>query len=345
MKEKIPFLSRLLLIVICACVAGACILKMNETYDPLARYSYGSEEDRQIILKYLNEDDIDYLITQKIRPEQFLDFIDNPEFNIHNTIFYSAAKKIQNEENDFIVNFINKYRDRFSLEECKDLLEHYSYEDLIAFYEVEQSQVDLVLDPSLPFTTLNLHRSIYKYEAENLVDFENIVVRKEMVSQLQEMQADYQRMMNDSDRLDLLSGYMSYEDVMSYYVFLQNKYGEAVNRFLLPSGHNEQQLGFTIILQEAQDWNHLCVQEKTYENFDYSPVYSQLSAQFMDKLNWIKNNAYQYGFVVRYPEGKEDKTEQEYQPFVLRYVGINTAKKMFESGKVLEEMKGLEEIE
>ena len=72
MKEKIPFLSRLLLIVICACVAGACILKMNETYDPLARYSYGSEEDRQIILKYLDEDDIDYLITQKIRPEQFL---------------------------------------------------------------------------------------------------------------------------------------------------------------------------------------------------------------------------------------------------------------------------------
>ena len=345
MKEKVPFLSRWLLIALCACVAGTCIVKMNESYDPLARYSYGTEEDRQMILKYMDEDDIDFLITQKIRPEQFLDFIDNPEFKIHNTVFYSAAKKVQDQDADFIVNFINKYRDRFSLEECKALLAHYSYEDLIAFYEVEQSQVNLVLDPSRPYTVLNLHRSIYKYEAKDLVNFDNIVVHQEMVSQLQEMQADYERMMNDSDRLDLLSGYMSYEDVMSHYVSLQAKYGEAVNRFLLPSGHNEQQLGYTIVLQESEEWNRLCVQERTFDSFDYAPVYSQLSPELMDKLNWIKNNAYQYGFVIRYPEGKEDKTEQEYQPFVLRYVGINTAKKMFESGKVLEEMKGLEEIE
>lgn len=345
MKNKKVFMARILLIVFCAVIASACIIKISETYDPLARYPYVDESNRNIILEHLNEDDIDYLITQKIKPDQFLDFIEEPEFKIHNTLFYSLAKKVQNENNAYIVNFMNKYRDQFSLNEWKTALKNYSYMDLMAFFETDLDQSKLVLEPSRPYTILNASRSIYKYIPQDIVSYGDVFVKEELVKHLQEMQVDYHTMMNGNDGLHLLSGYMTYEDIMNTHINLENELGKDVIQFALPAGHNEQQLGYTIVLSEAKEWNRLCMQEKTYETFDYQNVYLQLSPELIDKLNWIKNNAYQYGFVVRYPEGKEEQTHQEYQPFVLRYVGVDTAKKMFESNKVLEQMKGLDELE
>ena len=344
MKDKIPMMARFVLIALCGCVAIVCILKMNQSYDPLARYPYVDAENRDVILEYLNDDDIDYIITQKIKPEQFMDFIDLPDFKIHNTLFYSSAKKIQDEENTYIVNFINKYREYFSLDACKELLKHYSYADLTSFYETQQNQVKLVLNPSNPYTILDEDHSVYKYVPDHLVEYENILVCQEIVNDLKEMQNDYSAMMNYTDSLTFISGYSSYEEITNGYVHLQSRLQGYVDNFYLPAGHNELQLGYTIILDESQDWNSLCVQEETYNHFDYQNVYAQLTPEFINKMNWIKNNAHQYGFIVRYPEGKEEKTGQEYQPFVLRYVGVDTAKEMFESGKILEEMKNLKEL-
>lgn len=52
---------------------------------------------------------------------------------------------------------------------------------------------------------------------------------------------------------------------------------------------------------------------------------------------WIENNAYKYGFIIRYPKGKENITGYMYEPWHLRYVGINLAKKIYESGLTFEE--------
>ena len=42
----------------------------------------------------------------------------------------------------------------------------------------------------------------------------------------------------------------------------------------------------------------------------------------MPEGEWIAANAYKYGWIVRYPEGKEDITGYSYEPWHLRYVGI-----------------------
>lgn len=53
---------------------------------------------------------------------------------------------------------------------------------------------------------------------------------------------------------------------------------------------------------------------------------------------WIAKNSYKYGFVVRYPKGKQKITGYNYEPWHLRYVGISTAKYLYNNKLTLEEM-------
>jgi D-alanyl-D-alanine carboxypeptidase len=52
---------------------------------------------------------------------------------------------------------------------------------------------------------------------------------------------------------------------------------------------------------------------------------------------WLMENAASYGFILRYPEGKDDITGFIYEPWHFRFVGIYYAKKVQESGLCLEE--------
>lgn len=52
---------------------------------------------------------------------------------------------------------------------------------------------------------------------------------------------------------------------------------------------------------------------------------------------WITNNAYKYGFVIRYPEDKTDITGIDYEPWHLRYVGQAHAYYMQQNNLCLEE--------
>ena len=53
--------------------------------------------------------------------------------------------------------------------------------------------------------------------------------------------------------------------------------------------------------------------------------------------NWLAEHSWEYGFIVRYPEGKADITGILYEPWHFRYVGVELAKELYESGLCLEE--------
>ncbi len=57
---------------------------------------------------------------------------------------------------------------------------------------------------------------------------------------------------------------------------------------------------------------------------------------------WIAANAYKYGFVIRYQNGKEAITGYQYEPWHIRYVGKELAAEINKSGQTLEEFFGLE---
>ena len=56
-----------------------------------------------------------------------------------------------------------------------------------------------------------------------------------------------------------------------------------------------------------------------------------------DVYGWLAENAYKYGFVLRYPPGKQKITGTSYEPWHYRYVGVDAAKEMTENGLTLEE--------
>ena len=64
-----------------------------------------------------------------------------------------------------------------------------------------------------------------------------------------------------------------------------------------------------------------------------------------DKIEtkWIHQNSHRYGFIIRYPEGKEDITKYSYEPWHLRYVG-NIASSIYNNNLTLEEYKDKESI-
>ncbi|MCC3868953.1 M15 family metallopeptidase [Terrisporobacter mayombei] len=55
------------------------------------------------------------------------------------------------------------------------------------------------------------------------------------------------------------------------------------------------------------------------------------------EAKWLENNAYRFGFILRYLEGKEDITGYNYEPWHIRYVGKDVAKDIYERNITLEE--------
>ena len=68
-----------------------------------------------------------------------------------------------------------------------------------------------------------------------------------------------------------------------------------------------------------------------------------LTAAFAEssEARWLSEHAAEYGFVLRYPEGKEAMTGWSYEPWHYRYVGVAAAAAMAEQGLCLEELVAL----
>jgi hypothetical protein len=92
----------------------------------------------------------------------------------------------------------------------------------------------------------------------------------------------------------------------------------------------------------------------TADTFSARPGYSEHQTGLAFDLNtisdsfaktkeglWIKNNCHKYGFIIRYPEGKQGITGYKYEPWHLRFVGADKAEAIFNSGLCLEEYLGL----
>ncbi|MCG1027398.1 D-alanyl-D-alanine carboxypeptidase family protein [Virgibacillus halodenitrificans] len=127
----------------------------------------------------------------------------------------------------------------------------------------------------------------------------------------------------DKAGLDLFaqSGYRSYERQDSIFASNVNEHGEeAANKFSARPGESEHQTGLTM--------------DVTSPDINYG-----LTIEFgkTDEGKWIKKHAAEYGFIIRYPKGKENITKYQYEPWHLRFVGKEAAKEIMTKGITLEE--------
>ena len=73
-----------------------------------------------------------------------------------------------------------------------------------------------------------------------------------------------------------------------------------------------------------------------------TPSYQNLDEGFenTDAFKWLDEHCTEYGFILRYPNGKQDITGIIYEPWHYRYVGVENAAIIAESGLCLEEFLG-----
>ena len=117
------------------------------------------------------------------------------------------------------------------------------------------------------------------------------------------------------------SGYRLYNTQVSLYNGYVNNHGkEAADKFSAKPGQSEHQTGL------AMDITSYSVNLQLTEDFGDT-----------DEGKWVSENAHRFGFIVRYQKGKEDITGYMYEPWHIRYVGEDLAKKVYDSGLTLEE--------
>ncbi|MCR4926181.1 MAG: M15 family metallopeptidase [Clostridiales bacterium] len=116
-----------------------------------------------------------------------------------------------------------------------------------------------------------------------------------------------------------ISDYRPYSSQQRIYNGYVNREGKAgADRHSARPGHSEHQTGL------AYDVNSLD------QNFGKTA-----------EGRWIANNCYKYGFILRYPKGKESITGYMYEPWHIRYLGVENAKKVYDTGLTLEEYLGI----
>lgn len=109
------------------------------------------------------------------------------------------------------------------------------------------------------------------------------------------------------------SAYRTYEKQVNLYRDAIKNNGQAIaDSDTARPGHSEHQTGLSIDVSSNRYGNML--------SFDKTPSFY-----------WLQNNAYKYGFILRYPKGKENIHGFVYESWHYRYVGEKVAKDMHDN--------------
>lgn len=309
-----------------------CYQYMNSKYDPFARYGYMNDQNEKIIRDHISDpSDIEYIISQKIKPEQFMNFIELPGFKVRNILYYDACEAVRPMDSSAIINFVNSYRGDLDLQTFELRVKNYAYESLAKYYDEGYFYIEdaaIVDDPSNRNLILKENETFLDYIPADLMRVEQsvipsapaipgeeiILLREEVIEPLTQMMQEVAKMNNTvAGGYILTSGYISYQNQIELYKNALNLYG--TKTFSLYSdypGRSEDQLGYSFNLQ-------------------LSGVSDQNLLLNNDTYKWLQDNAYKYGFIFRYPKDEEGISGKYFQPLKLRYVGKENAREVFET--------------
>ena len=122
--------------------------------------------------------------------------------------------------------------------------------------------------------------------------------------------------------INVCSGFRSYSTQKSLYNNYVNRDGKVkADTYSARAGYSEHQSGLAMDINMAGD------------EFNNTP-----------EAKWLKDNAYKYGFILRYPDGKSNETGYKYESWHYRYVGVDLATKLYNDGNwiTMEEYFGID---
>lgn len=166
--------------------------------------------------------------------------------------------------------------------------------------------------PSEELVDLNKEYLLYTNSA-------GIMLRRDAADYLNRMLSDLKTA--NGKNVVIASAYRSYSEQYKLYAYWVTQLGqEQADRVSARPGFSEHQLGTVVdfINQES--------------NYELSPNFDTT-----DSGKWLSENAYKYGFIKSYPEGKEDVTGYSYEAWHYRFIGVDNATAVKQSGLTLKE--------
>lgn len=146
-------------------------------------------------------------------------------------------------------------------------------------------------------------------------------MRKEPAEALKKM---FEAAKLDGIHLAGVSGYRSEATQTVLYNNYVRKDGvEEADRYSARPGHSEHQTGLSIDVSGIT--GEFAVDDKFANT---------------EEAQWLDKHAHEYGFIIRFPKGKEDITGYKYEPWHIRYVGKEIATEIYEKDITLEEYYG-----
>lgn len=160
------------------------------------------------------------------------------------------------------------------------------------------------------------------YKRDDIVDISPTIAYYDnsassvVVEAYEKMRADVKEALD----IDLMinSSYRSYEEqeeIYDEYSKLGQSYADS---YAARPGFSEHQTGLAIDMTSLQH--------------PYRDEFTQ-----SEEYEWLKNNCYKYGFILRYPEGKEDITGYSTESWHFRYVGVEVATIIYEEDITFDE--------
>lgn len=251
-----------------------------------------------------------------------LNTFDSPKKEIENKTLTKKEKKLQKLNNinkkisyfkmknlDRYISYKNKNKDLSDEQIIKDVnmdLDKKQYEDM--HETINLNKINILV---------NKHNYLKEdYVPENLKSLSSTYALSNM-KMVEEAANAFESLSKDASKENYkviaMSTYRSYE----YQVDLYNKYvksdgKEAADTYSGRPGNSEHQTGLAVDVYN---------QTETYTNFEKTKEY-----------NWMQENAYKYGFILRFPKDKENETGYEFESWHIRYVGKELAKKLYNNG-------------
>ena len=285
------------------------IKNLNKYIDLKNKYS---NIENSNIIKIINNDLDSYI--ENINTDEFLKDENNKDYIIDFLLSLINEKYYKKDNLERYINYYLKNNNLTSKEIVTNVnsnLDTPFYEN----YELTDTSKDTLM-------IVNKHYKIEdNYKPDNLVtvDAEHGYPNKIRSDVYEEFKKMYEEAKKDNVKIFIASPYRSYSDQNVLYTYYVNTDGKKnADTYSARPGFSEHHTGLAmdLIPEYGLDLD-------TFEN--------------SDGFKWMQENAYKFGFILRYPKDKEYITGYIYEPWHYRYVGTSAATTIKNEGLTFEE--------
>jgi len=228
---------------------------------------------------------------------------------------------------DTIPFFKNGNKERYI--NYKMMNQQKSWMEIITFINLDldnkfYSNIKIVTDPDSHITLVNKHNQLPKDFIPKDLEEINSAFSIEGLKLRHIAREAFEEMCIAASRIGLIltaiSTYRSYTYQEKVYLkwktddIMLEDYQRERDKVSARAGHSEHQTGLAVDINDLEE-----TFEQTAEGI------------------WLARNSYQFGFILRYPKGKESITGYNYEPWHFRYVGLSLAEAILRSGITYDE--------